>query len=173
MPAPQDLFISEQHPVSRRWAVIEDDGRVAWLYLTEPDTRMPAADCWLYNRVTTPHQSENVRGQPPVVPLTHAGIGATLQPPAGESVHLRWSHDGESVAVFFDDELIGFIAHGQKCGFSKHIRVSGPLEACWTQSFSRECFEESLHGFVTVHWDHETSEALESRLQPAQAVRAA
>jgi len=31
----------------------------------------------------------------------------------------------------------------------------------------------SLHGFVTVHWDHETSEALESRLQPAQAVRAA
>ena len=66
-----------------------------------------------------------MRDQPPVVPLTHAGVGATLQPPAWESVRLRWSHEGESVAVFFDDELIGFIAHGQKRGFSKHIRVSG------------------------------------------------
>lgn len=125
MPASQDLFVSEQHPVSRRWAVVEDDGCVAWLYLTEPDTLKPVADCWLYNRVVTPSQFDSIRSEPPLVPQSHAGVGATSQPPAEESVRFRWSPDGESVAVFFDDELIGFIARGHQRGFSRHIRVSG------------------------------------------------
>ena len=125
MTASHDLFVSEQHPVSRRWAVVEDDGRVAWLYLTEPNPPKPIPDCWLYNRVPTPPHFDSVRDEPPVVPQTHAGVGATSLPPAAESVRLRWSRDGESVAVFFDAELIGFIAQGQKRGFSRHIRVSG------------------------------------------------
>ena len=138
MTASQDLFVSEQHPVSRRWAVVEDDGRVAWLYLTEPDSRNPVADCWLYNRVATPQEFDSVRGQPPAVPQTHAGAGATAQPPAPESVRFRWSRDGESIAVFFDAELIGFIAHGHERGFSRHIRVSGALgSALDTELFQR------------------------------------
>jgi hypothetical protein len=123
----QDLFIEQQHPTSRRWAVIEDDGRVAWLYLTEPDSPKPVADCWLYNRVATPQQFDRVRGEPPVVPQTHATVGATRPAPCRESVHLRWSADGESVAVFFDDELMGFIAQGQNRGFSRYIRTTGPF----------------------------------------------
>lgn len=121
----QDLFISEQHPVSRRWAIIDDDGRVAWLYLTAPDSQKPVADCWLCNRVATPAQFDVAPDQPPVVPQTHADSSATSPPPKEASVHLRWSQDGESVAVFFDSELIGFIASGHKRGFSRHIRVSG------------------------------------------------
>ena len=109
------------------WAVIEDDGRVAWLYLTEPDSQKPAADCWLYNRVPSPPQFASECGKSPVVPQTHAADITGFQPPAEESVHLRWSRDGESVAVLFDSELIGFIASGQKRGFSKHLRASGPF----------------------------------------------
>lgn len=127
MPASQNLFISQQHPVSRRWAIIEDNGRAAWLYLTEPDTQKPAADCWLYNRVPAPTKFESVRGEPPVVPQTHAAKNATQAPPTKESVFLRWSQDGESVAVVFDSELVGFIAYGEKRGFSKHLQVSGPF----------------------------------------------
>ena len=139
MTASQDLFISEQHPVSRRWAVVEDDGRVAWLYLTEPDTRKSVADCWLYNRVETPAQFDSVRRRPPVVPQTHAEAGATLQPPGRERVHLRWSPDGESVAVLIDGELIGFVARGQRRGFSRYIRVSGPFGSVLdTDLFQRE-----------------------------------
>ena len=143
MPASQDLFVSQQHQVSKRWAVIEDDGRVAWLYLTEPDTWKPVADCWLYNRVVTPPQFGGIRGEPPVVPQTYAGVGATLQPPAEESVHLRWSRDGESVAVFFDAELIGFIAPGQKRGFSRHIRVSGPFGSVLDTELFQRVFVET------------------------------
>jgi hypothetical protein len=144
MTGSQELFLSEQHPVSRRWAIIEDDGRVAWLYLTEPDTRKPVADCWLYNRVPTPAHFDSARGEPPVVPQTHAGVDATSQPPSAESVRLRWSRDGESVAVFFDAELIGFIAPGQKRGFSRHIRVSGPFGSVLdTELFQRVFVEPS------------------------------
>ena len=130
MTAPQDLFVSEQHSVSRRWAVVEDDGRSAWLYLSEPGAPKPVADCWLYNRVATPAQLDTqavVRGESPIVPATHASESATFSPPAQQSVHFRWSHDGESVAVFFDAGLIGFIARGQARGFSKHLRAPGPF----------------------------------------------
>lgn len=142
MTTSQDLFLSEQHPISRRWAVIEDDGRVAWLYLTEPDTPKPAADCWLYNRVPPPPHFESARGEAPVVPGTHAGVDATIQPPPVESVRLRWSHDGESVAVFFDAELVGFIVKGQKRGFSRHIRVSGPFGSVLDTELFQRVFEE-------------------------------
>src|SRR6188474_2441390 len=46
-------FESEQHPMSRRWAVVEDDGKVAWLYLTAPDSLKPVATCFLYNQNDT------------------------------------------------------------------------------------------------------------------------
>jgi hypothetical protein len=141
MPASQDLFVSEQHPVSHRWAVIEDDGRVAWLYLTEPDSEKPAADCWLYNRVPSPTQFASERGESPVVPQTHVAESAGFQPPTEESVHLRWSHDGESVAVLFDSELIGFIVRGQKRGFSKHLRASGPFGSVLDRELFDSVFE--------------------------------
>jgi hypothetical protein len=138
MPASEHLFISEQHPISQRWAVIEDDGRAAWLYLTEPGTQKPAADCWLYNRVPTPAHFDSASGEPPVVPATHARSTATQAPPSEESVHLRWSRDGESVAVLFDSELVGFIADGQNRGFSRHLQVSGPFgNALDTELFER------------------------------------
>ena len=143
MPTSEDLFISQQHPVSRRRAVIEDDGRVAWLYLTEPETWKPVADCWLYNRVPTPPRFDSLRGEPPVVPQTHAGVGATMQPPSEESVHLQWSSDGESVAVFFDAELVGFIVHGQQHGYSRHVRVVGPFGSLLDTELFQRVFVET------------------------------
>ena len=137
----QDLFISQQHPISRRWAVIEDDGRVAWLYLTEPDSEKPVADCWLYNRVPTTPQFAGERGESPVVPQTHAADIVGFKLPTEESVHLRWSRDGESVAVFFDSELIGFIVRGQKRGFSKHLRASGPFGSVLDRELFHGVFE--------------------------------
>ena len=127
MPASEDLFMSDRHPISKRWAIVEDDGRVAWLYLTEPGTQKPAADCWLYNRVPTPPQFDSARGEMPVVPATHAASGATRNTPLEKSVYFRWAPDGESVAVLFDSELMGFIAHAARPGFSRNIQVSGPF----------------------------------------------
>ncbi len=96
-----NLFVSEQHPVSRRWAVVEDDGSVAWLYLTEPGTETPVAKCWLYNKEVLPRSR------------------------AQDAVWFKWSQDGESVAVLFAEELVGFIATGH--GFSKNLSKPGTL----------------------------------------------
>ena len=81
----------------------------------------------LYNRVPTPPQFDSARGEAPVVPATHAASGATRDPPLEKSVRFRWSPDGESVAVLFDSDLVGFIAHAERPGFSRNIQVSGPF----------------------------------------------
>src|ERR1043166_5205759 len=124
----ENLFVSEQHPVSRRWAVVEDDGTSCWLYLSEPDHPKPVADCWLYNRISAPEVSgtEASRGSAPPASAQYAGPGALMTPPREAQVSLRWSCDGESVAVFFERDLAGFIVRGQARGFSRHLVASGP-----------------------------------------------
>ena len=98
-----DLFLSEQHARSRRWAVVEEDAHTAWLYLTDPESAKPVASCWLYNcTVSEPSK----------------------RPPA-TSVSFRWSPSGEAVAIFFGADLIGFIAG--RSGYSRHLEIAGPL----------------------------------------------
>ena len=140
---PEGVFISEQHPVSRRWAVLEDDGLSAWLYLTEPNLESPAADCWIYNRIESPESAESYlsRGVAPPAPLDVAGEGALMNPADSFGFRLVWSRDGESVALFFGESLMGFIASGQKHGYSRNLRKSGawgnPLdEALYCSVFS-------------------------------------
>src|SRR5262245_39672612 len=121
----ENLYLSEQHPRSLRWALVEDDGRSAWLYLTEPDTARPVADCWLYNRIPAPAELTLARGETPVVPRTHAADPGPYAPLAAGSVSFRWAPDGESVAVFFGPDLMGFIVDGRPRGFSRHLKLAG------------------------------------------------
>lgn len=121
-----DLFLSEQHAVSRRCAIVEDDGRAAWLYLTAPDSNRPIAHCWLYNRIAAPPERNFARGEAPVVPLTHAASGEPFQPPPASSLRFRWSVEGHAVAVFFGPELMGFIASPGGPGYSRLLKSAGP-----------------------------------------------
>ena len=124
---PEEVFLSEQHSVSHRWAVLEDDGLSAWLYLTEPDAEKPVADCWIYNRIPSPEPAESYlsRGVAPPAPCGYAGKGALLVSPDASGFRLMWSRDGESVALFADSILMGFIASGQKRGFSRNLEKAG------------------------------------------------
>ena len=63
----ENIFLDEMHPISRRFAVFEDDGNSAWLYLTEPNTRRPVADALVYNRIAPPRceEVESFRPSPP------------------------------------------------------------------------------------------------------------
>jgi hypothetical protein len=96
-------FESEQHPLSRRWAVVEDDGDVAWLYLSAPDSLKPVAACFLYNQPDAP-VDQLVKG-----------------------IHFRWSVDGNSVAVLFGELVMGFIAEAKRPGFSRLLKSEGSL----------------------------------------------
>ena len=125
---PEEVFLSEQHPISRRWAVLEDDGLSAWLYLTEPDSEKPAADCWIYNRVSSPELAATYlsRGIGPPAALEVIGEGALMNPANSLEFRLVWSADGESVALFFEASLMGFIASGHERGYSRNLKQSSP-----------------------------------------------
>jgi hypothetical protein len=124
---PEEVFLSEQNLVSRRWAVFEDDGLSAWLYLTGPDSEKPAADCWIYNRISNPEPAESYlsRGIAPPAPSEYAESGALLDSPDASSFRLVWSVDGESVALFEGGVLMGFIAAGRGRGFSRNLKKAG------------------------------------------------
>jgi hypothetical protein len=138
----QQLLIQDQHPVSRRWAVFEDDGVSAWLYLSEPGVMRPVADCWVYNRIPAPPASEieQYQGGPPPACAGYAGPDAQypgIEPPQAS---VLWSEDGESVAIMVGDTVLGFIVAGSKRGFSRHLLNLGPWGSPWDEQRYQEIF---------------------------------
>ena len=120
-------FLSEQHCVSYRWAVFEDDGLSAWLYLTEPNSEKPTAVCSIYNRIANSEPAENYlsQGIAPPAPSNIIRDDALTFLPETFSFRFGWSDDGESIALFGGDVLLGFVISGEKRGFSRNITKAG------------------------------------------------
>jgi hypothetical protein len=125
----EPLLVSEQNIRSHRWAVVADEGASVWLYLTESNGQRPVADCWLLNTVHAPKNLEAYSASKAPPPATRQYVDANAQAaaPRETAVRFQWSEDGESVAVFIKDEIFGFIAAGQKRGFSRHLVAEGPF----------------------------------------------
>lgn len=137
-----EAFLSEQHGGSRRWAVVEDDGESAWLYLTASGSQRPVADCWLYNRDVNAGTVESRVGQglAPPAPRSVTGAGAVMSPASSDELRLEWSADGESAAVHFGETLLGFIARASKPGYSRHLIVECPWGRPLDEGLYRELF---------------------------------
>lgn len=140
------MFLSDQHPISRRFAEFEDDGTTGYLYLTEPESRKVARDCWLYNRIPAPDPSEikHYRGSPPPAAKGHAGPDAQLATPSEEAVSFLWSSDGNSVCAMIDGEPVGFLILGEPGhgGYSRHLIKEGPWGKPWNEGRFREVFDQ-------------------------------
>jgi hypothetical protein len=134
--APDHPFLSEQHPVSRRWAFFEDDGQSAWLYLTEPDRTDIAGDCWIYNRIPAPDASEIAafRPGPPPAACGFAGPEALVHDPEVSRIRLQWAEDGGAVALLVDGKPMGFLAAGESRGTSRNLARTGPWGNTWDQA---------------------------------------
>ena len=89
----ENLFLEHKHPASRRLAVLEDDGTSAWLYMTEPDSRKPVADAWIYNRVAAPPADaiKSYRGGPPPAVQGYASEVALCEEPSSHEWSFVWS----------------------------------------------------------------------------------
>jgi hypothetical protein len=97
------LFLFWQHPTSRRHAIVEEDGRMIWLYLTVPDGMKPERDSPVY---TTAPPAESVdwkqiqkTGEPPPITKDVASPTALLEHPVASEFSVVWSADGRSVGV--------------------------------------------------------------------------
>jgi hypothetical protein len=131
------LHISERHPDSLRTAIIADEGDSVWLYLTDAGGEGVTADCWLMNRIPAPRYAELAEnegaeryrdeGLPPPAIAEVVAEGA-FRPGPLEAARCRftWAANGESVAAYYETELLGFIARGEPRGFSRFLRVASP-----------------------------------------------
>ena len=125
--------MSERHPRSERTAIFEDDGRSAWLYLTQAGSTTFAADCWIYNRLEAPASVDpaRTRGTPPPALRSVTGAQAKIEDPVWSAMRLVWSADGESVAFVYHDVPLGFIAQAEKAGYSRNVVASCPWGRLW------------------------------------------
>jgi len=112
--ASANLFLSDASVQSSRRAVIEDDGEVAYLYLTEPGRDNIVAAAWIYSRTNFPD-------------------------PAEHDWTFIWSDDGESVAVLADGRPLACICRGGLVrGTAVDSRLRIPLGHAWDDTRSRE-----------------------------------
>lgn len=142
----EPLFLAEQHPVSGRRGTFEDNGTSAWLYLSEPGTGRVMADAWAYNRVPPPPVSQvsSYRPGPPPAAKGYAGPQAVCPDPSGHRWELRWSADGESVAVLRDGVALALIALARRPGYSRFLAKPGPWGATWDEQLFREVMGEPV-----------------------------
>jgi hypothetical protein len=143
------LHVSERHPDSHRTAIIADEGDSVWLYLTEASGEGVIADCWLMNRIPAPRYAELAEGEgaeryrdeglPPPAIAEVVAEGAFRETPLDASLcRFTWAADGQSVAAYYETQLLGFIVRGEPRGFSRFLRVASP----WGEPLDLERFVE-------------------------------
>lgn len=130
------LFLQSQHHQSRRSAILEDDGRTAYLYLTDRGKRTPVRAAVVYTRAPlAPAQdwSKVKDGAPPELSLDIASPSAVVPFPRAPEFSFRWSADGESVALLRKDVPVALVSSHQKLGYSKAVNVPSALANPWDQ----------------------------------------
>ncbi len=144
--ADENQFFEDEHPISRRFAVLDDVGTTAWICLTELYSRKPAADAWIYNRIAAPpfEAIKAYRGGPPPAAQGRASETALCKKPMKHKWSFVWSANGESVAVARDGETVAFIVLGNKRGHSRELVKDGPWGHLWSGELFRETFGAAL-----------------------------
>ena len=138
----ENLYLEQEHRESGHFAVLEDDGTSAWLYISEVDSRKPLGDAWVYNRIIAPPAEaiKSNRGGPPPAVRGYAAKDAMCEDPFSHLWSFVWSPDGESVAVTKDGEPVAFIIGGQKGGYSRELVKEGPWGHPWSENLYRSTF---------------------------------
>ncbi len=147
-------LISEKNPLSQKEARFEDHGHSGWLYLTRPNSPVVVADCWIYNRIKAPKESEisQFRTSSPPAVATYAHSHAEFTPLQSDIFEFKWSPDGRSVALLINGIPFGFIPPGVQRGYSKHLTKVGPWGHKWDEKlylilFNESGWSESIPGF--------------------------
>jgi hypothetical protein len=137
-----------QHPTTKRWAILDDDGTSAWLTVTEPDVPRPVGDCFVYNcRMPEANlPSSQDRSGPPPITTRFASELAHRPNVSSERVRVAWTARGDAAVVLLDDEPVALLVVGEKNGYSRGIAVDGPYGHPWDEARFEEVFREQLDG---------------------------
>jgi hypothetical protein len=141
------LFVSDQNQVSKRWCILEDDGKSAWLYITEPENEKPVGDAFVYNRIDPIPKSrvKDYSEGPPPICESHASDQAQIKNPNASQFSFIWSNNGESVALLSESKPIAMIINSKKDGYSKAVALHGPWGHPWDQDLYDRIFAEQAN----------------------------
>jgi hypothetical protein len=131
-----DLLVSDEHPTSKRHAIVAGEGDSVWLYLTGPGGKPILADCWLWNRgpaldrvAWTARAAEaRARSGPPPAPavvLRNEAVPGRSNEPS--TFRFQWNAEGDTVSVWSDNELLGTVLAGERRGYSAGVAI----ECAW------------------------------------------
>ena len=134
----EEIFITDNNPITKRWAILEDNGNSAWLYLTKSGTQQPEKDAFVYSPIQ-PAESFDVeeikeKGTPPILPKELATDSSVILNAKSKEFSFNWSKDGESVSVLYKGKPISMIVKGTERGYSTSLSKNGFFGLPWDQS---------------------------------------
>lgn len=133
----EDIFISSHNAVSNRFAVFEDNQKMAFLYLTEVGSQKPIKDAIAYSRVPPVEKIdwEKIKETGDVPPLEKdlASSEAIIPSPLEKEFSFKWADDGNAAALLRNGSPICFVSPLEKFGYSKAVSKSSNLANAWNQ----------------------------------------
>ncbi|RZU38688.1 hypothetical protein EV700_2623 [Fluviicoccus keumensis] len=141
-----EIFIHSHNPTSNRFAILEDNESIAFLYLTEVGTQRPIKDAVAYSRhplaLKVDWEKIKEKGDTPPLSKDVASSEAVIANPSEVEFSFKWSSDGNAVALLRNGKPIAFASASEKYGFSKAISKPSPLANAWDQGLYEVTFGE-------------------------------
>jgi hypothetical protein len=129
--ADMEIVFEAQHPGSKRYAIVEQDGQTAYLYLTEKGVPKPIADAVCYSQIEPVEKLDWDKvastGAPPSLSKEFASSSAYRSKVDHTKLKFLWSDDGNSVAVVYGDTPLAMIIEAKKPSYSNALKKSGPF----------------------------------------------
>jgi hypothetical protein len=142
----EDIFISTHNDTSNRFAVFEDNEKVAFLYLTEVGSQKPIKDAIAYSRAPPVEKIDwnkiKETGDTPPLEKDLASSEAVVPSPLETEFSFKWSADGNAVALLRNGTPICFVSAHDKFGYSRAVSKSSNLANAWDQKAYEHLFSK-------------------------------
>lgn len=139
-----DIFICSHNPVSGRLAILDDNERVAFLYLTQRGTQKPEKDAIAYMRLTPPETVDSKQmakeGEAPLLSSEFATVEAVIANPSEKDFSFQWSSTGEAAVLLYKNLPIALVSASEKRGYSRSVSKENPLANPWNSRLYASLF---------------------------------
>jgi hypothetical protein len=145
--AASGLFLSAEHPLSKRTAILEEEGGTAYLYLTAPREMRPEGDVVVYSTGVLASKAEALKaaqsGLPPPLTTEVASTDAVIRDVTPADFSFKWTTDGQGVALIRKGKPVAMILPGPQKprGYSRALARDGFFGKPWDQAVYGSSFK--------------------------------
>jgi hypothetical protein len=140
----EGLLIEQQHPGSRRHALLDANATCGWLLLTVPDEYRIDRDAFAFSPGPLVPVEKAILaakdGEPPPLASEYASAEAIIRDAGPDDFAFRWSDDGESVAVLYLGDPVAMIVSGSDRGYSRALNRESFYGHPWDQELYDSVF---------------------------------